>query len=169
MEEESEDEKDVNDENSDPNTKVVRSKKKGRKGSWSEKQVGDMIDVICDSENFQKKLIFTGKNTEVYQKIQSELWQRYEAKGLDAISCFPFSPEQMRTKFKRCVGDCKKAALLRKPASGIAALHEEKEYGPWFNRLFSLVKSRDSCQPERAKEPSASLPLRRSNESEESN
>ena len=30
-------------------------------------------------------------------------------------------------------------------------------YGSWFNQLFALVKTRDSCQPEQAIEPSSKL------------
>ena len=32
--------------------------------------------------------------------------------------------------------------------------HRQKNYGSWFPMLFPLVKTRDSCQPERAVEPS---------------
>ena len=31
----------------------------------------------------------------------------------------------------------------------------DRGFGPWFNKLFELVKTRDSCQPEQAIEPSA--------------
>lgn len=55
MEEDTDAEKDLEKENFYPNVKVVKSKKKGKNGSWSEKQVLDMIDVICENESFQKK------------------------------------------------------------------------------------------------------------------
>ena len=32
---------------------------------------------------------------------------------------------------------------------------DEKGYSAWFNKLFSLVKTRDSCEPEQAIELSA--------------
>jgi hypothetical protein len=35
---------------------------------------------------------------------------------------------------------------------------EEKGFSKWFDLLFPLIKSRDSCQPERAIEPSTSRP-----------
>ena len=34
-------------------------------------------------------------------------------------------------------------------------LTDEKGYGKWFDLLYPIVKSRDSCQPEQAREPSA--------------
>ena len=40
-----------------------------------------------------------------------------------------------------------------KTASGIKRFQEEKNYGAWFNQLFELVKTRESCQPEQAIEP----------------
>ncbi len=42
-----------------------------------------------------------------------------------------------------------------KTASGIKRFQEENGYGPWFNQLFALVKTRDSCQPEQAIDSSA--------------
>ena len=62
----------------------------------------------------------------------------------------------MRTKFKRCVAECKKLALTIKTATGVKRIQEDRGYGPWFNQLFSLVQSRDSCNPELAEEPSSS-------------
>ena len=56
------------------------------------------------------------------------------------------------------VAECKKAALTIKSATGIKIFQDEKDYGPWFNQLFGLVKTRDSCQPELAVEPSADTP-----------
>ncbi len=41
-----------------------------------------------------------------------------------------------------------------KTASGIKRFQEERNYGAWFNELFALVKTRDSCQREQAIEPS---------------
>ena len=54
-------------------------------------------------------------------------------------------------------GECKKAALTMTTGTGIKRLQDSKGYGKWFNQLFQLVKSRDSCQPEQAVEPSAHL------------
>ena len=31
---------------------------------------------------------------------------------------------------------------------------DDKGYGTWFDKLFAIVKSRDSCQPDQALEPS---------------
>ncbi|PFX19414.1 hypothetical protein AWC38_SpisGene16193 [Stylophora pistillata] len=40
-------------------------------------------------------------------------------------------------------------------ATGVKRLTDEKGYGKWFDVLYPIVKSRDSCQPEQAREPSA--------------
>ena len=61
----------------------------------------------------------------------------------------------MRTKFKKCVSECKQAALTLKTATGIKRFQEERGFGKWFNALFALVQSRDSCKPELALEPSS--------------
>ena len=63
--------------------------------------------------------------------------------------------DQLRSKFKKLVGECKKVALTIKTATGIKRFSNDKGYGAWFDRLFALIKTRDSCQPEQAIEPSA--------------
>ena len=117
--------------------------------------VADMVDVICSNDNFSRKLIFTNskntRNNEVYVQVLKEVEKRYTGS-----SSFPFSTGQMRTKFKRCVAECKKLALTIKTATGVKRIQEDRGYGPWFNQLFSLVQSRDSCNPELAEEPSSS-------------
>ena len=60
---------------------------------------------------------------------------------------FKFNISQMRTRFKKCVSDCKNAALTIKTATGIRRFQEDQA-------LFALVKTRHSCQPEQAVEPS---------------
>ena len=42
--------------------------------------------------------------------------------------------------------------------TNIKRFQDEKSYGKWFDQLFALVKTRDSCQPEHAIEPSANAP-----------
>lgn len=69
----------------------------------------------------------------------------------------PFNVNQLRTKFKKLVAECKKISLTIKTATGIKRVQDEKCYGPWFDQLYSLVKTRDSCQPEQSIEPSAVL------------
>ena len=61
----------------------------------------------------------------------------------------------MRNKFKWCVSTCKKICLTVKTASGITRFIEDKGYAKWFNLLYALVKTRDTCKPENACEPSA--------------
>lgn len=66
-----------------------------------------------------------------------------------------FTASQMRTKFKKCVSDCKYAVLTIKTSTGIKRFQNEEGFGAWFNQLYALVKTRDSCNPEQAVEPSA--------------
>ena len=47
----------------------------------------------------------------------------------------------------------KKGALTVKTPTGVNRFQEEENYAPWFPMLFALVKTCDSCQPERAVEP----------------
>ena len=65
---------------------------------------------------------------------------------------------QLHNKFKKAVAECKKAALTIKSATGIKRFQDEKNYGPWFNQLFGLVKTWDYCQLELSVEPSADTP-----------
>ena len=68
---------------------------------------------------------------------------------------FDYDIKQTRDKFKRCVIVCREAALKIKTASRMQRFQEEKEYGTWFSKLYSVVKSMDSCQPEQSIEPDA--------------
>ena len=76
------------------------------------------MDVICGSDTYQKKLIFTNiktaKNREYYVKI-IELKQRCEERNEE----FPYDIAQTREKFKHCISHCKEAALTIKIASRI--------------------------------------------------
>lgn len=69
---------------------------------------------------------------------------------------FIFSVSQLQSKFKKLVRECKKVALTVKTASGIENFIRDRGYGATFNNLYSLVKTRDSCNPDEAVEPSAS-------------
>ena len=61
-----------------------------------------------------------------------------------------------RIKFQKCVSQGKRAALTQKTATGIKRYQEDRRFGKWFNALFDVVKTRDSCQPKHALEPSRS-------------
>ena len=82
-----------------------------------------------------------------------ELSQRYED------GSFPFSVYQLRNKFKKCISECKKIALTVKTSTGVKRVQDEKQLGSWFNQLFPLVQTRDSCNPDMAVESSSSLQL----------
>ena len=129
--------------------------KPGRKAVWSDECTNDLVDVICSSDIYQKKLIFTNiktaKNGEYYAKIIEELKRRCEQRNEE----FTYDVAQTREKFKRCISHCKEAALTMKTASGIKRFQEDKGFGKWFNTLLPLVQSRVSCQPEQAIEPSS--------------
>lgn len=137
-----------------PKRKTAR-KSKGRKGNWKESHIDDMIDIIVNNEKYKKRLIFTNvkkqKNTEVYDSILNEIKERYA--GRNPESTFPFNVQQMRTKFKWCVSTCKKLSMTIRTATGIKRIQDEKCFGKWFDLLYPLIKSRDSCQPEQALEP----------------
>ena len=40
-----------------------------------------------------------------------------------------------------------------KAASGIKRFQDDKQFGPWFNVLTQIMKSRPSCQPDQGIEP----------------
>ena len=42
-----------------------------------------------------------------------------------------------------------------KTVSGIKQFQEEKEFGPWFQKLYQVVCTMDNCQPEQSIEPAA--------------
>ena len=151
----SEDESEISRKSSAGNSRRAR-KKAGRKSSWKEEEVADMVDIIvCNSDYYKKKIIFTNsknsKNNDVYSKLQKDLQARLEARGQE----LQFTVEQVRNKLKKLISECKKVALTIKTATGVDRFQENKNYGLWFPMLFSLVKTRDSCQPERAVEPSS--------------
>lgn len=142
---------------SDNSVAVKKGKRKtGRKSIWQESNITDMVDIIVNDEELVRKLVFTNikksKNTDAYEKVLPQLNTRYQETFEEN---FPFTVQQMRTKFKWCISVCKKVCLTIKTASGVRNFVDEKGYGDWFNLLYPLVKTRDSCQPERACEPSA--------------
>ena len=130
-----------------------KSKKKpGPKSSWLPDETADVVDVVCSSEYFRKKIIFTNvktvQNTEVYQKIVEEVKKRCTERN----SIYGKSVKQTRTKMKSLIRMCKKEALARITATGIANMAEK--HGAWFRQLFPYVQSRESADPDQGREPS---------------
>ena len=130
---------------------VFRNKKKKKKttkheprGLWKEDLVDVPHDIVITNDYYQRKLIFVNtknqQNGKVYEKLLNELKSRAESKG----SSVPFTVAQVRTKFKKCISECKKAALTISAATGVKRFQDDKDYGGWFDRLFELVKTRDS-------------------------
>ena len=139
-----------------PNKKKRKFYEKlGRKTQWSDHLTGDLVDIIASNDHFNVKLIFTNiknpKNSVIYERVLDDLKTRADARGEEVSS----SIIQLRNKFKKLVGECRKAALTIKCASGIRRFQDERSYGKLFDQLFGLVKTRDSRQPEQAIEPSA--------------
>ena len=130
-----------------------KKKKSGRKSSWLPEDIDDLVDIVINNSYYQRKLIFTNtkcqRNAEIYEEVLKELKLRALNRGNEV----KFTAKQLRTKFKKCVSDCKHAALTMKTASGIKRFQENRGLGAWFNALLPLVKSRDSCQPDQAIEP----------------
>ena len=126
-------------------------KKAGRKAKWSDS------DIVVNSEYYKKRLIFMNlknqNNSEIYEKVLKELQVRAKERREEV----PFNVNQLRTKFKKLVAECKKISLTIKTVTGIKRVQDEKCYSPWFDQLYSLVKTRDSCQPEQSIEPYAVL------------
>ncbi|KXJ24471.1 hypothetical protein AC249_AIPGENE22604 [Exaiptasia diaphana] len=103
--------------------------KPGRKKTlWSNETLDDLIDIIINNEVYKRKLIFINtknqKNTDVYEGIKKELQKRATQRGEE----MSFSANQLRNKFKKCVAECKKAALTIKTATGIKRFCESKGF-----------------------------------------
>ena len=65
-------------------------------------------------------------NNRYYEQVIQELKERCDARGEEYKS----DVSQTREKFKRCVGESRKAALIIKTPSGIKRVQENKQYGP---------------------------------------
>ena len=134
--------------------------KKGRKCIWTESTVCDLVDIIIENDKYKEKLLLTNvknvKNSCYYEKVIEEVKERCKEREEE----FTFDIPQTRAKFKRCVSSCREAALKIKTSSGIKRFQEEKEFGTWFQKLFPIVSSMDSCQPEQSIEPTRHEPTR---------
>lgn len=139
-----------------PCNKNKHNKKPGRKAQWSDSLVNDLVDIIANEEYYKKKLIFTNTKNQKNGAIYATILKEIEKRAVERNETVPFTAVQLRTKFKKLVAECKKAALTIKTATGIKRFQDEKGFGQWFNQLFALVKTRDSCQPDQAIEPGAS-------------
>ena len=114
----------------------------GRKGSWKESNIDDMIDIIVNNEKYKKKLGFTNlkkrKNSEVYGSILEKLSTRYSRR--DPSTTFRFNVTHMRTKFKWCVSTCKKLYMAIRTATRIKRVQDEMGFGKWLDLLYPLIK-----------------------------
>ena len=148
----------LHDQSEDPQDCVKPSKKFKAKGAikmkCTEDLENDLLDITGNNEHFKRKLIFTNTktatNAEYYERIIKEMSARCQERG----ETFKFTLDQTRNKFKMLMSVCKNALLTVKTASGIERFQNEKEYGKWFDVLLPLMKTRLSCQPDQAIEPS---------------
>ncbi|CAH3192536.1 unnamed protein product [Porites evermanni] len=128
--------------------------KSGRKAKWSQSLLGDLVDIVISYDYYKNKFILTNtknqKNGEIYKKVLVELKERAAVRNEEV----PFDHVQLRTKFKKAIAECKKTSLTMKTSTGIKRFIDEKGYGPWFNSLFAIAKTRDACRPELAVESS---------------
>ena len=90
--------------NEDVVDKGKTKRKSGRKSFWQDTYITDMVDIIVNDDELVRKLIFTNtkksQNTDAYQKVLPQLNNKYkETTGED----FPFTVQQMRTKFMWCI------------------------------------------------------------------
>lgn len=104
--------------------------KKGRRSTWQDCHIKDLVDVISSSEYFERRLIFTNmknnKNGEIYEQVLKEAKERYVTQSDE----FPFNVSQ------NCISGCKKVALTAKTAMGIEWIKEEKNFGSWFSQPY---------------------------------
>ena len=129
--------------------------KKGRKSSWPQEIVDDMVNIICSDDHLMKRLIFENTKNSRNAMLCAKIIKEIKKVCADWDQEYPYSLIQTRTKFKNCISMCKAAAMTIKTASGIKRFQDDKNLGNWFNQLFPLVKSRESAQPEQAIEPSS--------------
>jgi len=143
-----------------------KAKKAGRKAKWSQSLSDDIIDIIISSDYYKKKLIFTNvktqKNGQIYAEVLAELKKRCKSRN-ENVS---FTVPQLRSKFKKLVAECKRVALTTKTSTGVKRFQDDKGYSTWFNQLFEVVKTRDSCRPELAVEPSSREDVNQSTDNE---
>ena len=90
----------------------------GRKATWKEANIDDMIDIIVNDESFSKNLIFTNvkkqKNNEVYNRILKNLQERYSQ--YTPPSSFPLTVPQMRTNLNGVLLHAKRSVLPSQPS-----------------------------------------------------
>ena len=130
-EEHGEERENVDDEEEPPQQAKKKGAKRGPRGLWKQDLVDDLVDIVITNDYYKKNLIFvntkTQQNGKVYEKVLKELKSRSEGKGKSV----PFTVGQVRTRFKKCISECKKAALTIKTATGVNVSKTKKitEFG----------------------------------------
>ena len=112
-------------------------KKIGRKATWDNDILEDLVSVIAQNADYTDKLIFRN-TTNVYnsvfnyESIIKEVRKRQEERGKDYI----FSVQQNQNKYKNIAAACKNASITMKAKSGLNQFQDQNEYRKWFTTLF---------------------------------
>ena len=83
-----------------PREKATKRKRSGRKTTWPEPILDDLVDIVCEDEYLRRKIIFANnknsKNTEVYNKVVRLLSARCEDRRRHAILLLPWQETNLR-------------------------------------------------------------------------
>ena len=124
-EEEGEEQENVDEEEEPPQKTKKKRVKHGPRGLWKQDLVYDLVDIIITNDYNQRKLIFVNTKNQQNGKVSKNWKAGQGARGI--------ASPQVRMKFKKCISECKKAALTIKTATG-ASSHLKK-----FSYLSSLT------------------------------
>ena len=124
-------------------------KKLGRKATWDNDILKDLVSVITENADYTDKLIFRN-TTDVYNYVTYEniIRKRQEERGEDYI----FSVLQIRNKSKKIAAACKNASITIKAKSGLNQFQDQNEYRKWFTLLLPLIQSIASAQADQPTE-----------------
>ena len=100
-------------------------KRRSRRSAWDKNAVEVLVDIIINNKVFKKKPLVTNvknvTNSRYYGQVIQKLMELCDAHGdEDNINV-----SQTQEKFKRCVEECRKAALTVKTALRIKRFQEK--------------------------------------------
>ena len=117
--------------------KIKRKKdRKGRKSTWKESAIGDLVNCIRSSKYAERKLMFTNnkatKNGEIYQKTNSKVRTGCEEKG----ELYEHTLGQTKSELNALVSICNRTAILCKLCQKSNTLLQKKFMGYSFLLYF---------------------------------
>ena len=122
----------------------VRSKR----FTWTHEYTNDLVDIICKSDLYKRKLIHTrnlnARNTTIYKRIVMEMVDRAR-RHLETVDAYP-NAKQARTKFKKLVSMVRKVAATNPSVDEIHSYKDRSGFGRWFLQLYPLVTTREFGQ-----------------------